>query len=265
MQYRETKYLAADVEAAIVEMADAHKRLQLMRFFKTAPGEYGHGDLFLGVTAPQVRSVVKEAKRQVDTDQIHLLLMSPYHEVRLCGFLLTVELMLAARPRRTGDNAARAVERRRLVEFYLAHARQANNWDLVDMSCPKILGTYLVYPDENGTLPSTDILLQLAASTNLWEQRIAMVTNWMLVRHDIFQPLITVADRLLSHPHDLIHKAVGWMLREMGKRQEQLLHDYLLTRLPRMHRTTLRYAIELLPITDRQYYLHLPTKPSEAR
>lgn len=254
-----TGYLAADVEAAIVEMACDDKRRQLMRFFKTAPGEYGHGDLFLGVTAPQVRSVVKEAKRQVDTDQIHLLLMSPYHEVRLCGFLLTVELMLAARPQRRGDNAARARERRRIARFYLDHARQANNWDLVDMSCPKILGTYLVYPDEYGHMPSTDILLQLAASTNLWEQRIAMVTNWMLVRHNIFQPLITIADRLLSHPHDLIHKAVGWMLREMGKRQPDLLHQYLRTRLLQMHRTTLRYAIELLPEPERLHYLHLPT------
>ena len=249
-------YLAADIEAAIVDMADESKRVQLMRFFKTASGEYGHGDLFLGVTAPQVRMVVKEAKRQVDTEQIHLLLMSPYHEVRLCGFLLTVELMLAARPQRRGDNEARAGERRRLAEFYLAHARQANNWDLVDMSCPKILGTYLVYPDESGRLPSTDILLHLASSTNLWEQRIAMVTNWMLVRYDIFQPLITIADRLLDHPHDLIHKAVGWMLREMGKRRPDLLHQYLRTHLSRMHRTTLRYAIELLPEPERLGYLH---------
>lgn len=251
-------YLAADIEAAIVEMADEDKRVQLMRFFKTGLGQYGFGDRFLGVTAPQVRMVVKEAKRHVDLDQIHLLVTSPYHEVRLCGFLLLVELMLAARPKRRGDNAELARRRRELAQFYLNHTRQANNWDLVDMSCPKILGTYLAYPDENGKLPSTAVLYGLAESGDLWDQRIAMVTNWMLIRFDRFDTTIDIALKLLNHPHDLIHKAVGWMLREMGKRRPELLHQFLHDFLPQMHRTTLRYAIELLPEHERQSYLRMP-------
>lgn len=249
--------MAADIEAAIFDMRSESKRIQLMRFFKTAPGEYGFGDQFLGVTAPQVRLVVKEAKRHVGLDQVHLLIQSPYHEVRLCGFLLLVEMMLDARPKKRIDSGAQAIRRAEIARFYLDHARQANNWDLVDMSCPKILGTYLVYPNADGQMPSLQILHDLAASSNLWEQRIAMVTNWMLIRHDIFQPTIDIALKLLNHHHDLIHKAVGWMLRELGKRRPDMLHHFLNQHIAVLHRTTLRYAIELLPQDQRQAYLHM--------
>ena len=123
------------------------------------------------------------------------------------------------------------------------------------MSCPKILGIYLTYPQADGTLPSRDILDSLAASDNLWEQRIGIVTNWMLIRHDEYTPCLRIATALLGHPHDLIHKATGWMLREVGKRDISLLEDYLDAHVAAMHRTTLRYAIEKFSPTRRQYWM----------
>ncbi|MDE6536790.1 MAG: DNA alkylation repair protein [Muribaculaceae bacterium] len=242
---------AHDVERMLEAERNEKQAVHLMRFFKTGPNDYGEGDKFLGLKVPQTRAIVKQAKGLLTLEEIKKLLYSKWHEVRLAGFLLLVEEMDSAIPKRNEKmSKEKALRRAELSKFYLQHSRQANNWDLVDMSCPKILGVFLLYAPEN-----IGILKELADSVNIWQQRIAMVTNWMLIRHDILQPTIEIADKLLSHPHDLIHKAVGWMLREMGKRNPDALTEYLERNYSKMSRTTLRYAIEKLPENERQYWL----------
>ena len=242
---------AEEIEQCLLEQRNEAQAKHLMRFFKTNPGEYGAGDKFIGLKAPQTRAIVKLAKGTVSLKEIEKLLYSKWHEVRLSGFLLLVEEMIRAIPKKKDKDAEKkALKRDEIAHFYLSHARQANNWDLVDMSCPKILGVFLLYSPEN-----IRMLKELADSDNIWQQRIAMVTNWMLIRHDILQPTIEIADKLLFHSHDLIHKAVGWMLREMGKRNPDALMEYLERNYSKMSRTTLRYAIEKLPENERQYWL----------
>ena len=244
---------AEEIEACLVAEGCEEQRRHLMRFFKSGPGDYGEGDEFLGLRVPQTRLVVREAKGQVALEEIEKLIGSRWHECRLAGFLLLVEEMKAALPKKTDRDDSKARRREELALFYLRHARQANNWDLVDMTCPKILGYYLLYRPEGEDF---SLLTRLAESSNLWEQRIAMVTNWMLIRHGIYGPAFQVADILLPHPHDLIHKATGWMLREVGKRDRDLMLDYLEKNYRRMPRTALRYAIEKLPEPQRLYWLN---------
>lgn len=238
----------------MAERDDAQSR-HLMRFFKTGPGQYGEGDRFLGLKVPRTRAVVKEVKLRVTLPQIELLLHSPWHEVRLCGLLLLVEEMKACGPRKNDDHAVRlrkAECRERIAAFYLKHARRANNWDLVDLSCQYILGPYLRYSSAG----NYDILKHLAQSTDLWEQRIAVVTTLDFVRNGALWPSLAICDMLLSHNHDLIHKAVGWVLREVGKRDKSVLTDYLDRNYSRMARTTLRYAIEKMDEAERRFWLH---------
>lgn len=244
---------AKDIEECLISLKNEAQRDHLKRFFKTGKGEYGEGDEFLGLTVPQTRQVVREAKGAVSLVEIEKLLYSKWHESRLAGFLLLAEEMRLALPRKKDfiKNVEKAIRRKEISDFYLRHARQANNWDLVDMSCPKILGYFLLYQTEK----DYSILYELSGNDNLWQQRIAMVTNWMLIRYGIFQPALEIADRLLSHPHDLIHKATGWMLREVGKRENEILENYLEKNYSKMSRTTLRYAIEKLSAPKREYWL----------
>lgn len=226
-------------------MRDEEQRSVLMRFFKTGVGQYGEGDEFLGLKVPQTRAITKQFKGQLSFPEIETLLYSRWHEVRLCGFLLLVEEMKAAK---------RIPERRReVVTFYLRHARQANNWDLVDLSCPYILGEYLLSAGSE-----RDVLQRLAASDNLWEQRIAIVSTMMLIRHGEFDDTLHIAELLLDHPHDLIHKAIGWMLREVGKHDIGVLTAFLSTHYSRLPRTTLRYAIERFDPQLRHTWLTRP-------
>ena len=249
------EYTADDIIQALQQMQDERQRDALMRFFKTGAGDYGEGDRFLGLRCPQTRMVVREVRGRVALSEVERLIASPWHEVRLCGFLLIVEEMRRVLPTARRNTEAMAARRNELARFYLRHARQANNWDLVDMTCPKILGYWLLYPQADGTMPDRGILDRLAESDNLWEQRIAMVTNWMLIRYGQFEDALRIADRLLAHPHDLIHKAVGWMLREVGKEDMAVLEDYLERRYSRMARTTLRYAIEKMAEPQRLSWL----------
>ncbi|MDE6300420.1 MAG: DNA alkylation repair protein [Muribaculaceae bacterium] len=242
---------AADLEATLNEMQNDAQRDVLMRFFKTAPGEYGEGDMFLGLKVPQTRAVVKAARGRVPLGEIEKLLYSPWHEARLCGFLLLVEEMKSSMPARKGDSSQRRAARKEIYDFYVRHARQANNWDLVDLSCPYIVGPYL----RNLPEPDYRVLYALADSDNLWEQRIAIVSTIDLIRCGIYEPTLILVDKLIAHPHDLIHKAMGWMLRELGKKDLDTMLDYLERRYDRLPRTTLRYAIERLPESQRQFWL----------
>ena len=250
----EKKVLAKDIESLLMEMRDDNQRDHLMRFFKTGKGQYGEGDCFLGLKVPQTRSIVKEAKLLVAFEEIERMLYSQWHEVRLCALLLLVEEMKANLPKIKDTEAAlkiKAEKREDISRFYLKHARRANNWDLVDLSCEYVLGVYLRLSGRD----DYSILYSLAKSPDLWEQRIAIVSTLEFIRNGIFEPTIQISELLINHPHDLIHKAIGWMLREIGKRDKEVLLEYLEKNSDRLPRTSLRYAIERFPEPERQYWL----------
>lgn len=249
-----TAVTADDLLAALEMQRDDAQRDILMRFFKTAPGQYGEGDMFLGLKVPQTRAIVKEARLMVPEPEIEKLLLSQWHEARLCGLLLLVEEMKAALPRRGVDTPDKQRRRKEIADFYLRHATRANNWDLVDLSCEYILGPYILHMDK----PDYDILYNLARKDSLWEQRISIVTTFCFIREGIFDPTLRLADMLSGHPHDLIHKAVGWMLREVGKRDRDVLLEYLEENHARLPRTALRYAIEKLSPDERRAWLNRP-------
>jgi len=222
--------------------ADPSQVPGLSRFFKTGPGQYGEGDKFLGIKVPVTRAVVKDCWREVGFAELETCVASEYHEMRLAALLALVEIFRHARK----DPALQ----RRCVDFYLAHTAHINNWDLVDLSCYPLLGEWLL--DKDRTL-----LYDLARSgKTLWEQRIGIVSTMTLIRHGQLEDTFAIADILLQHPHDLIHKAVGWLLREAGKRDKTALVAYLAPRYRTMPRTMLRYAIEKFPEAERQSYLN---------
>ena len=226
-----------------------------MRFFKTNKGEYGEGDEFLGLKVPQTRQIVKEAT-ELPTEDIPILLTNRYHEVRLCGLLLLIfKIEKLSTKKFTHDEEAIGL-RDRIVNMYLAHADYVNNWDLVDISAPKILGRWLMLPTHLGNKQAfTDAL---ARSGNLWRERMSMVCTWMTTREGDPSWCLRYAEMHLHHGHALMHKAVGWMLREMGKHVSmELLRDFLRQHIHQMTRTTLRYAIEKMPIEERKYWMNL--------
>lgn len=228
------------------------KREILQRFFKTGPGQYGEGDIFLGNTVPAIRKISR-LMAYAPFEAIDTMLASPVHDHRLSALLVLVERYRRARK-------AEETHRREIVDFYLAHTRGINNWDLVDLTAPKIIGEYIC---ESG---QTDILDRLSRSSDLWEQRIAIVSTWTLLKNNITAPTIAISRRYLNHPHDLIHKATGWMLREMGKRgHEDQLYEFLDLHAAGMPRTMLRYAIEKLDGPLRKHYLELRSSDKQAK
>lgn len=236
------------IVARLVAMGDEAKARHLMRFFKTGPGQYGEGDRFLGVTVPGVRAIVREYRREVTEDDVMELTASPWHEVRLAGFLSLIEIYERL-CRQHSESGARAV-----VEMYMSLIDRGNNWDLVDLVAPKILGHWLVgHPAER------HLLGRLAAMDgHLWHQRVAIVATWALIRAGEYDDTLSLARALLRHPHDLIHKAVGWMLREVGKRGgHDELRLFLDDNAAEMPRTMLRYAIERLDESVRRHYMSL--------
>lgn len=218
-------------------MASARDATILRWFFKTGPGEYGEGDVFIGIRVPALRKLVREF-HPVSDATTRTLLRSRIHEERLLALLLLVRRF------ETGDDA----ERRGVFNLYMASTDRVNNWDLVDLSAPNIVGQWLMARDRRR-------LDRLAGSTSLWERRIAIVSTFAFIRRNEFDDTFRIADRLLRDPHDLIHKATGWMLREVGKRNEAALEAFLRPRLGAMPRTMLRYAIERFPEPKRQRYL----------
>ena len=212
------------------------------RFFKTGPGEYGEGDQFLGITVPNTRLVAKKYK-DLSLSNIEQLLTSPWHEERLLALILMVNQYKKADP----------ATQKKLFEFYLTHTATINNWDLVDTSARDIVGAYIYEHQE--LLPTLD---KLAESNMLWERRIAMIATFYFLTKSEPDVTIHIATKLLSDTEDLMHKAVGWMLREMGKRCDtQVLLEFLDTHAHIMPRTALRYAIEHLDDTTRRHYLAL--------
>lgn len=226
------------------------KRAVLQRFFKTGPGQYGEGDMFLGITVPNVRKVARR-HREAPLSLIEGMLRSPWHEMRLCGLLVLVLQAEALDKARAKGKAGAEAQREALVRFYLDHTAAANNWDLVDLSAPTVLGQWLLTHDRS-------VLDRLAGSDLLWDNRIAMVATLALIRQGQLDDTFRLALRLLRHPHDLMHKAVGWMLREAGKRDEARLVAFVDAHRADMPRTCLRYAIERLPEPVRRELMARP-------
>lgn len=243
----------ASIEDALRSVADTERREVLMRFFKTGKGEYAEGDAFLGVSVPLVRSMVRHCE-DASESLLHAMLLSRWHEPRLLALLVMVHRM--ERLARRTDTAAEEA-RERVVQLYLAHTHRVNNWDLVDLSAYKILGEYLV-----GKSPA--VLFSLAHSGSLWEQRIAIVSTFAFIRRGDCTATWKLAALLLHHEHDLMHKAVGWMLREAGKRRPEELEHFLEQYGSSMPRTMLRYAIERLPAAERKEWLERTRKPHAA-
>ncbi len=269
------------LKTEIKKLADPKKALILQRFFKTGEGGYGAGDVFLGLMVPQQRELVKKYWADATLADLDKLIKSKFHEERLIALLILVAKFSSpplTPPTRGGKSAisspfmgearrginskieyfqspacqhlmAQPLTGRSIFKFYLSHTKYINNWDLVDLSAPNIVGEYLV--NENRA-----ILYRLAKSPSLWERRIAILATFAFIKRRQTKDTITIAEILLADKHDLIHKAVGWMLREVGKRcSEKILMDFLNANIQKMPRTTLRYAIERLPKKIKKHYL----------
>ena len=254
---------AKEIIGYMESLRNEEQRGNLMRFFKTAPGEYGYGDEFLGLKVPETREVVKTAK-DIPLNEVPALLMSKWHEVRLCGLLILVSKFekLAAKRLENDEKAIRG--RDEILTMYLRYAERANNWDLVDLSVHKILGHWLLLPSNLGDRDyKRKVLDELAASDNLWKQRMSIVCSWKTSQQGDPSWCLRYAEIHLHHPHDLMHKAVGWMLREMGKRVSmELLRDFLRQHAHEMPRTMLRYAIEKMSEEERKLWMEVPIEKS---
>ena len=227
---------ACDVREQLAKLASPQKALDMMRFFKTGPGQYSEGDVFWGVTSPMVRGVVKEA-RQLPLQEVEVLLEDEVHEVRACAVLILVARF------QKGDLATRKA----VIELYLRCARHINNWDLVDISCA-ILGQWAMEQDSG-------LLRRLGRSAQMWEQRMGVVGTLPLIKSGDFSHILPLVEELIGHKHDLMHKAMGWMLREVGKKDKAVLEEFLGRHVHSLPRTTLRYAIERFPEPERKAWL----------
>ena len=236
-----------NVNLLLTEMlshADPSQVAGLSRFFKTGPGQYGEGERFLGIKVPVTRSVVKECWKETGFEELEECISSEYHEVRLAALLSLVQIFIHARK----DPALQ----KHCVEFYLGHTEHINNWDLVDLSCYEILGRWLLDKDRK-------LLYDLAREgKTIWEQRIGMVSTMQFIRNGELDDTYAIAEIFLEKPqpiHDLLQKAVGWLLRDAGKRDEERLRRWLDSNVQRMPRTMLRYAIEKFTEEERKSFL----------
>lgn len=232
---------ARAIAAELRALADPARAKSLRRFFKTGPGEYGEGDRFLGLTVPQVRAVVRAHRGAALADALvaaPALLRSEWHEERLAALLLLVDAHARA------DDAGR----RAILDAYLAHTARVNNWDLVDLTARDLVGPHVAASD-------LALLDRLAASPSVWERRIAIIATMHHIRLGDVRPTFHVAERLLADRHDLMHKAVGWALREAWKRDPAATEAFLRRHLARLPRTALRYAIERMPEGERRRWL----------
>ena len=232
---------ATQVVKEIQALSNRGRAHDLQKFFQTAPGQYGEGDIFLGLTVPQVRTVAKEYKA-ISLNEIDLLIRSKFHEVRLCGLVILTLQYKAAKERKT---------KKKLFDLYMKAMTDGyiNNWDLVDVTAP-IIGEYLIDSDDPYVL-----LYKLAKSKSLWQRRVSMVFTFAFIRSGDIEPTFEMAEKLLHDKHDLIHKAVGWALREAGKLNGIALRNFLATHSHEMPRTMLRYSIEKFSERERKKWL----------
>lgn len=231
------EHLKNDLQA----LGSPQKAAFLSRYFKTENGQYGAGDQFLGITMPEIRATATKYST-LSINEWEELLHSPFHEFRMAALIGLVK--------RFQKSQKDTETQQTIFELYLNNLEYINNWDLVDVSCRDIVGAYLFYKDRS-------ILYELAHRNHLWAQRVAIISTSYFIARNQFSDTLQLSELLLSHKHDLIHKAVGWMLREIGKRDELVLEEFLDTHVKQMPRTALRYAIERFPESKRKYYLTL--------
>lgn len=224
----------------IKSLEHSENALHMQRFFKTGAGQYGEGDLFLGINVPNIRMLAKKYYESISYDDIQLLIVNQYHEVRVLALFLMVLKY---------QKAKSTEEKKNIFDLYIKNIEYINNWDLVDLSAPKIVGHY-VYENKNN-----EDLIKLANSAHLWSERISVVAQYYLIKKGDFSLLLELSEKFLTHKHDLMHKAVGWMLREMGKVDEIPLYKFLDKHHKAMPRTMLRYSIERLTPDKRRYYM----------
>lgn len=225
-----------DLRRELKKLSNKKRALVMQRFFKTAEGEYGYGDIFIGLTVPDSRRLAVKYK-DMPFDEIYKLLRSEIHEERLIALLILVY-----------NFQKEEMLQRRIYEFYLKNTKFVNNWDLVDLSSDKIVGGYLIDKPK-------DVLFRLAKSTNIWERRIAMISTYNFIKNDMFDDALSIAETLIEDKNDLIQKAVGWMLREVGNRDLKTEEKFLKKHYKNMGRTALRYSIEKFPEKTRQSYM----------
>lgn len=228
---------AKNIKQQLLSFGNPEKAEHAKYFFKTGKGQYGEGDIFIGCTVPESRSVAR-ANKNASFTELKKLLDDEIHECRFCALVILNEQF----------KKAEEEKRKEIVDFYLRHTHRVNNWDLVDVSAYNILGEWLRDKPRG-------ILYDLARSENLWEQRIAVVSTMAFIRHNDFTDILQLSEHFLTHRHDLMHKACGWMLREAGKRDEETLTAFLDMHAAKMPRTMLRYAIEKLSPAQRNNYL----------
>lgn len=235
-----------NIRHELLAVSDKERSISAARYFKTGKGEYAEGDVFLGVTVPEQRRIVKQYQDLVLLDDIQTLIRSELHEERLVALLFLVGKF----------KKANELERELMVDFYLRHREYVNNWDLVDSSADKILGEWLL-DKEDDFVDKT--LLGLAASDSMWDRRIAIIATFAFIRSKRYREVFLITETLLNDMHDLIHKACGWMLREVGKNcSQEIEEEFLKKYADRMPRTMLRYAIERFPEALRKEYLQRP-------
>nr|MBA4404872.1 DNA alkylation repair protein [Nanoarchaeum sp.] len=222
------------LKADLQKYSNKDKSIILSRFFKTGPGQYGEGDKFLGIKVPEQREVAKKYYKEITLKEIQELLNSDIHEYRL-----TAVIILTYKYK---------TNKKEIYEFYLKNFKNINNWDLVDLSAPNIVGDYLLEKDRS-------ILYKFANSNHLWTKRIAILSTYTFIKNNQYEDTLRISEILMQDSHDLIHKAVGWMLRELGKRNEELLINFLNKHYKKMPRTMLRYSIEKFPEEKRKFYL----------
>lgn len=254
------------------KLADPGKAKILQGFFKTGKGEYGEGDVFLGLTSQQIKDVAKNYWDKLELADLQKLLESKIHEERMAALrVLVCKYERANKDGKCSRDPSTSLadarfardDRKNIFDFYIKNAKRVNSWDLVDVTCHEIVGNYLLTRmNTNGMRIGTrhsarraNILYKLAKSKNLWERRIAIVSTYAFIKNNQFEDTIKISEILLQDKHDLIHKAVGWMLREVGKRDEKVLEDFLEENIGKIPRTALRYAIERFDEKKRKYFL----------
>ncbi|RLI63293.1 MAG: DNA alkylation repair protein [Promethearchaeia archaeon] len=220
------------------KLSEPEKKVKLPQFFQAFPEGYGEGDKFIGVRVPNVRKIAKQYQN-IELNDLIPLITNEFHEIRQCAFMILVNKM---------QKAKKETQQEEIVQFYQKYIEYCNNWDLVDGTAPNILGVYLINKNK-------DILYKYACSGDLWLQRIAVLSTYYFIKERKFDDTLQLAEILLDNPHDLIHKAVGWMLREIGNRHRPTEEAFLLQNYKKMPRTMLRYSIEKFPQELRQRYL----------
>ena len=227
----------SEIRKEILKQKNPAQAINLQRFFKTRKGEYGEGDVFYGIKVPVQRTIAKQFN-DLSLDDLKALITSKVHEERLIAAFILVDQY------KKGDEKKKKI----IFDFYLMNRKGINNWDLVDLSAPKIIGEHLIDKDK-------DLLYKFASSKDLWEKRIAIISTQTFIREHWFEDTLQISEILLHDKHDLIHKAVGWMLREVGNRDIKTEEEFLQRHYKTMPRTTLRYAIEKFPEVKRKRYL----------